>query len=142
MEAPGRGKRLRPRPGATGRRRKENGTVSDITIGDFWGVEKIDAEISNDSGVSLILIHSEKGRQLFEAIKPNIQAKQVDYDASLAKNPSMYHSADRPPERDRFYADMQRLTWKRLVRKYLKDKPLAILRKKVIKPLLRKLHIR
>lgn len=43
---------------------------SDITIADFWGWEKTDADINkDDKGVSLVLVNTEKGRRLFEAVQ-------------------------------------------------------------------------
>lgn len=43
---------------------------SDITIGDFWGWEKTDFNINRDAkGVSLVLVNTEKGLQLFNMIK-------------------------------------------------------------------------
>lgn len=39
---------------------------SDITIGDFWGWEKTDPTFNSDNkGCSLVLVNTEKGRQLF-----------------------------------------------------------------------------
>lgn len=43
---------------------------SDITLADFWGWEKTDPNINkDDKGVSLVLVNTEKGRELFEKIK-------------------------------------------------------------------------
>ena len=41
---------------------KGNFRKSDITLGDFWGVEKVCSEMYNEKGTSLILINSEKGK--------------------------------------------------------------------------------
>lgn len=41
--------------------------ASDFTIGDFWGIESFQLE-KDDKGISLILIHSDKGKKLFEEI--------------------------------------------------------------------------
>ena len=37
---------------------------SDITIGDFWGINKVldNSEIDDDKGVSILLINTEKGK--------------------------------------------------------------------------------
>ncbi len=39
--------------------------VSDITIADYWNVDK---KIDDDKGISLIIIHTEKGQQCFGAV--------------------------------------------------------------------------
>lgn len=46
---------------------------SDITLGDFWGWEKVNPEINkDDKGISLILCNTEKGKKLFDAIKDDL----------------------------------------------------------------------
>ena len=43
---------------------------SDITIADFWGWEKTDPNFNqDDKGVSLILVNTHKGREIFEAVR-------------------------------------------------------------------------
>ena len=41
--------------------------ISDITIGDHWGIESIDPEFYSKKGVSLVIVNSEQGRKLFDA---------------------------------------------------------------------------
>lgn len=43
--------------------------VGDITIGDFWGIPKDSPYEKDKKGLSLALINSDKGKQLFESIK-------------------------------------------------------------------------
>lgn len=43
--------------------------VSDITIGDFWGIEEVVPEFPTSNGVSLILLNTKKGLDLFEKMK-------------------------------------------------------------------------
>lgn len=52
----------------------------DITLADFWGVEKFH-KINSINGVSAILINTEKGKKLFNILKSNIEtiATQVEY---------------------------------------------------------------
>ena len=45
--------------------------VSDVTIGDFWGIEKFYPELNDSNGISLICINSEKGLNIFNEIKEN-----------------------------------------------------------------------
>lgn len=77
---------------------------SDITIADFWGWEKVNANInSDDKGVSLLLINSLKGRFLFNAIKNMIVFIQTDTGHCLQHNlqqPSIISS-----QRENFESD-------------------------------------
>lgn len=45
---------------------------SDITLGDFWGIEKIKKYLDQDKGTSIFMINTEKGRKVFEEIKENL----------------------------------------------------------------------
>lgn len=42
--------------------------VSDLTIGDFWNIEKYDTKLYDDHGVSMIMTNTEKGKQLFSKL--------------------------------------------------------------------------
>ena len=68
---------------------------SDITLADFWGWEKQDPTFNIDNkGVNLLLINTEKGRRLFEAIKPNLEVIIASPNAYLQPNlrkPSKIH---------------------------------------------------
>ncbi len=57
---------------------KDINRKSDITLGDFWSVDSIMPEMNDDKGVSIMLLHSEKGRALFDAIKDKLEVKKID----------------------------------------------------------------
>ena len=46
---------------------------SDLTIGDFWGIENVNSNIPDDNmGISVCLINSEKGEKLFAGIADRV----------------------------------------------------------------------
>lgn len=60
---------------------------SDITIADFWGWEKINPEFNkDDKGVSLLLINTEKGKELFKAINKRLYTFQAKLEDCLQPN--------------------------------------------------------
>ena len=60
---------------------------SDITIADFWGWEKVDTDFNkDDKGVSLVLINSTKGRELFENVKNSIDFIKTEIGLALQSN--------------------------------------------------------
>lgn len=63
--------------------------VSDITLGDFWGIWDIDPEMDDNKGTSVVLLQSEKGKRLWEEIKDKIKYKQVTLEQASQYNPSM-----------------------------------------------------
>lgn len=44
--------------------------MGDLTIGDFWGIESYDKRFRDHKGTSLVIINSDKGREIFEKIRP------------------------------------------------------------------------
>lgn len=62
---------------------KGENRVSDITLGDFWGVEP---ELDSDEGTSMLLISTRKGRELFEAVSDNITAYEKKMDNVVKGN--------------------------------------------------------
>lgn len=74
---------------------------SDITIADFWGWEKTDTNFNaDDKGVNLVLINTEKGRWLFEAIQNDLNVIPADIENCL--QPNLQHPSAIHPKRMAF----------------------------------------
>ena len=56
------------RPSCYSCRFKSINRASDITLGDAWGIESTFPQFDDDKGVSIILLHTNKGRELFKQI--------------------------------------------------------------------------
>jgi len=82
---------LSTRPSCTKCPAKEGRSHSDITLGDFWGIDKIMPEINDDKGIGLLLINSDKGLQLIKQLK--METTDVDFKSAISFNPSWQKSA-------------------------------------------------
>ena len=51
--------------------------VSDITLGDFWGIWNINPKMDDNKGTSLILTHTAKGEKMMNAVSENIKCEQI-----------------------------------------------------------------
>ncbi len=51
--------------------------VGELTLGDFFGIEKIDKEMFDNNGASLILANTEKGMEVLRAIKGQLRLKAM-----------------------------------------------------------------
>ena len=80
--------------------------VSDITLGDFWGIWDINSEMDDNRGTSLVLIHSVKGEELFRAASGNIKSSQVTLEQASMMNPSLLQSSIPQPSRDNVLRDI------------------------------------
>lgn len=92
--------------------------MSDITIADFWGIERVAPEMNDNKGTSLVILRTSKGDTLFERITEQIKLKAVTYEEAVKGNPSEYSSVQRPKERDLFYRDMNNMEFEMLAKKY------------------------
>ena len=92
---------------------------SDITVGDFWGVELCMSEVDTDGGVSLILAHTEKGIGLSE--KLNTQGaffKQTHDESYLKYNHNLKNSTAQPDLYDSFWKDYKEFGIESVLGKY------------------------
>ena len=95
--------------------------ISDITVADFWGVENILPKMDDDKGISLIVVHSEKGKQLFDKLSEKMILNEVNLNEAIKYNPSMISSVKYNEKRNEFFLDLnsgENLT--NLIRKYTK----------------------
>lgn len=56
---------------------------TDITIGDFWGVEKKNPNLYDEKGVSLVLVHSSRGMNLLSETRKQVQIDEVSVEDCL-----------------------------------------------------------
>lgn len=104
---------------------------ADITLGDFWGLKDIVPEFDDDKGTSLVLIHSEKGKELLDAIRPRVRIKKTDFAESVKRNPSVAISAQKPVLRKKFFLDLRKLDFEKLNKKYCDSGLLSRIRRKL-----------
>ena len=45
---------------------------SDLTIGDFWGIEKVKPEIDDGMGTSLVILHTDKAKEIWKAVQEEL----------------------------------------------------------------------
>lgn len=76
---------------------------SDITIGDAWGVQDFLPEMDDDKGTSVVLIHSEKGNDLFKEIKNKLKYKQCEVDKALPPTADSRKSVKMHKKRNEFF---------------------------------------
>lgn len=69
--------------------------VSDITMADFWGIDKVDTEMDDKKGTSLLIINTNKGQEVFEKYKNNfLKYKEFDIKAAMVGNPRLYRCSE------------------------------------------------
>ena len=79
---------------------KNQERISDISIGDFWGLKE--SELDDDFGVSAVLINTQKGRNLFDKILEDIRFECRTFQEA-AGNGAFVPLRENERERQRFW---------------------------------------
>ena len=103
----------------------------DITIGDFWGIDRKIPDFYSFEGNSLVLVHSKKGQDIFERIKENVEwveSNEVD-----CQQPNLMHPTKKSSRREQFWKTYNKHglrktmkvfvnvpLWRRVIRKFLR----------------------
>ena len=109
---------------------------ADITLADFWGIEDIDTTMDQDKGTSLVMVNSDKGQALFEAIKDKIEWRQFTMDDARRGNPAMdesLHAAK--PDREAFFKDLDRWPFEEVAAKYFPQPTIGMSIRKYLSPM-------
>lgn len=92
--------------------------VADITIGDFWGVEKVFPDMDDNTGVSLVLVNSQKGQKFWDELlkESDIEIRQTEIEKCLQRN--LQIPTPRSKKVEEFWVDYLECDYKKIVRKY------------------------
>ena len=100
---------------------------SDITIADFWGWEKTDPNINaDDKGVSLVLVNTEKGREIFDVIKDRMTVIPARLEDCL--QPNLKHPSPENVHRTKFEKAYKKYGFKYIYYRYGNVGPIYKLR--------------
>lgn len=104
---------------------------SDITLGDFWGVEKHYPEMYNAEGVSAIILNTALGNTIFDEVKSKLEYKECNLEEIIESNSPLVKSVTRPKARDRFYKELDSRSLDFLANKYAKKHIVKRIKNKV-----------
>ena len=113
--------------------------VGDISIGDFWGVERLLPRIDKNTGVSAVIVNNEKGKILFESIEHSfriINVNENDILQPVLKGYNTKHS-----QRSSFIKDYKNLGIAFLLDKYGRVKGISRLKRDILVPLSYKVRV-
>ena len=74
---------------------------SDVTLADFWSIEKELPGFSDDKGISICMCNTEKGISSFYALK--MEEREVSYIQAVTHNRAWRISLPPHPEREKFF---------------------------------------
>lgn len=86
---------------------REGRSGSDITLGDFWGIEKISPELDDDKGLSLVIVNNQKTDNLLKILNCNLTEMQLS--DALNNNTCIATSVSVPTYRRLFFVVQKHL---------------------------------
>lgn len=60
--------------------------TADLRVADFWATRSKYKEMDDNKGISIVLLNSDKGKELFDEIKDDFIVKEIPYEDALIKN--------------------------------------------------------
>lgn len=91
---------------------------SDITLGDFWGIERINPLMADNDGVSFVAINSAKGEKLFSLLDSSVIRNEEDYQSALKTQDNLNGGRLKPVLYDQFWKDYKRWGFEFVAKKY------------------------
>ena len=91
---------------------------TDFTISDCWGVGERDKEINDDQGLSALLLHGNRGEDIFNQIKDKVTYKEYDPQILMEDNWTTFRSVPRNSGRKEFFDAVISKGAKKALRKY------------------------
>lgn len=93
--------------------------MADITIADYWGIEKVDKNLDNNIGTSMILLNSKKGEAYFDLVKDKLEWEYTKFESILPGNIALRKPIEPAKiNRKQFFEDLDKGTFDDIVRKY------------------------
>lgn len=93
--------------------------LTDITIGDCWGIENWAADFDDNKGVSLTLVNTDKGQKLFNLAKERFNYRNADIKKCLQL--PLQKPFEKPSTRERFWYDFQQKPFDYILTHYTTD---------------------
>ena len=85
---------------------------SDITIGDYWGLNDYHPEMITKLGTSAVLVHSKHGQKYFDLIKDNLEYAESKPESIAFWNSCLEKSVEYNPSREEFFSCIEEMTIK------------------------------
>ena len=104
---------------------------ADITLADFWHIEKTN-EIRNDNrGISIVMIHSDKAIKLLEKVKDEFVLFKTNVNDVIKYQPSLINSSEYNNFRSIFFKKLEKYNLYKLMRLFLVNSFFVKVRKKI-----------
>lgn len=93
---------------------------SDMTIGDYWGIEKVAPQMDDNAGVSVVMVNSEKGNEVFKKLQDECEC--IRGDINSCNQPQLHEPMVSHLRRSEFWSDYMEKGYSFVREKYVTKK--------------------
>ena len=93
---------------------------SDVTLGDFWGVETLYPEFYDYYGNSIAVLNTVKGKKIFDNIKSEFDYKLIKLSDVINYNKSLITPFDFGEDRTKYFEEAKKMGYIKPLEKYVK----------------------
>ena len=87
---------------------KGDGYLSDLTLGDYWGISSVIPSMNDDRGTSAVIVRTERGREAFDRIRDKMRVAPSTYRDICSANAAVTKSSAKNPRHDEFFDMIER----------------------------------
>ncbi len=80
---------------------------SDITVGDYWGIQTLTDEFNDDKGVSILICHTDKGNRMLDSLE-NVSIVESNREHAIKTHKKLVSSIPTPPPRNGFFRTLDK----------------------------------
>ncbi|MDE5628524.1 MAG: Coenzyme F420 hydrogenase/dehydrogenase, beta subunit C-terminal domain [Muribaculaceae bacterium] len=96
----------------------------DITLGDFWGIDKLEPSLDPKQGLSEVLVNTQKGHELMRDIidVEKVWTKEFTFNQVAGENGCLHGPTKMKPERAELFRDLQTMSFDDIVKAHFVSK--------------------
>lgn len=83
---------------------------ADMTVGDYWGIEKVHKKFFSYKGVSLLMLNNNHAVEFFQRIKESFYTLESSYEKASCKNGNLRSPSQPGPKRDVLYKNIDTMS--------------------------------
>ena len=113
-----------------------NYRISDITLGDFWGLVD-DVKFKHDKGINCVLINTIKGKKIFQEINECIEFEKRDIDMAIKGNAQLNNPTTKNKSHQKFlknylkYNSFKKSMYKTIGIRFEFNKTIKLIKRKI-----------
>ncbi|MGI6392308.1 MAG: Coenzyme F420 hydrogenase/dehydrogenase, beta subunit C-terminal domain [Candidatus Izemoplasmatales bacterium] len=94
--------------------------LSDFTLADCWSIGKFYKEMDDNIGTTAVYVHSKKGLSILEQLEHACLFQKLNVEECISTDGiKMISCAKAHPNRTKFFDDIDKLSYKKIMKKYL-----------------------